>query len=549
MPRPWSVTNLFAALLFAFVISMGVILAGFAWYVTLQANQLHEKTRQTLFESIQAELEAHYHPLRSRLQEYRARFHKTHENVLERLEPVGDITTLDISELQARVNKRVEVPLDVYLINPAGRIVKATYPPDENLDFHHPALVDGLTMIERAHLDNSVVTGPPVLEAVARELRIYTYSPLGDTGYTLELGFVPLDLTRQLREIEQRLQQRSSFDAKLHFLMWNDWALSLSRDPAAGSSKIEQLNTLYREKDPLLKLLRRARDEGQPIPKGEGAPRTYYVHLMDLDAEAQLPMDVLAEVRLSVDPAAETRTALLSAAMVTVLLLAGTVVVVFVLMRQTLARPLSEATAAMENWKPLTLSRSGRMVRELQLLASHYNTLLDRTRSRMDGLSRKARTDSLTQLANRFQLEDELSVELRRSDRYRDPLSIIFMDVDHFKSINDRFGHLTGDRLLQRLASLLDEHTREADTVGRWGGEEFLIICRHTPLDEAASVAESLRRAIADTPILESEPCTASFGVAGFIQGDDPESIMARADTALYRAKRGGRNRVISEGS
>lgn len=153
-------------------------------------------------------------------------------------------------------------------------------------------------------------------------------------------------------------------------------------------------------------------------------------------------------------------------------------------------------------------------------------------------------TDPLTQLVNRVRLEQVLNEWLNMARRYETPFSVILLDMDHFKSINDTFGHLVGDDVLVRIAQILTHNTRSVDTVGRWGGEEFLVIAPNTNLEEAKHLAEKLRHAIETTDIFIVGCQTASFGVATYTSSDDPHKLIARADAAMYAAKRGGRNRV-----
>ncbi|MCF8482418.1 MAG: diguanylate cyclase [Rhodospirillum sp.] len=155
-----------------------------------------------------------------------------------------------------------------------------------------------------------------------------------------------------------------------------------------------------------------------------------------------------------------------------------------------------------------------------------------------------ARTDSLTGLANRAALNDRFLVEVERATRYGRPFSIIMIDVDHFKAINDDLGHLMGDRTLITMAGLAKANSRGPDIVSRWGGEEFLILCPETDQPQAEGVAERIRQTVREHPFEAGRRVTVSVGVAVLRPGDDPDSLLHRADVALYRAKNEGRDRV-----
>lgn len=152
-------------------------------------------------------------------------------------------------------------------------------------------------------------------------------------------------------------------------------------------------------------------------------------------------------------------------------------------------------------------------------------------------------TDRLTGLYNREKLDEVLEDERRRFDRYHEPYSLILADIDHFKQVNDRFGHQRGDAVLQRFSRLLQEQVREADTLGRWGGEEFMIICPHTDAEGAHALAENLRRSVEALSLDGDLRLTASFGVAEVREANTDE-LIGRADRALYDSKETGRNRT-----
>lgn len=163
-------------------------------------------------------------------------------------------------------------------------------------------------------------------------------------------------------------------------------------------------------------------------------------------------------------------------------------------------------------------------------------------------LQRRASTDALTGLPNRrsFIHALERSIDRAAGDETR-KLSIAIFDIDHFKQINDRFGHPAGDEVIKEVANRAHASLRKRDLVGRIGGEEFAIIFPQADLGTASLVCERLRQAIADRPVVHEAaliPFTASFGIAGFKPGDSIDRLMARADGALYEAKTGGRNQV-----
>jgi len=153
-------------------------------------------------------------------------------------------------------------------------------------------------------------------------------------------------------------------------------------------------------------------------------------------------------------------------------------------------------------------------------------------------------TDRLTQLVNRVRLDEVLKDNIQLALRYETPFSVLLIDIDHFKLVNDNLGHLTGDKVLIHLASLLEANTRSVDTVGRWGGEEFMVVAPRLGLGAARRLAEKLRQAIETECLPGAGRVTASIGVTCYIVGDDMDKMLERADYALYAAKYAGRNRV-----
>ncbi|MDH5387568.1 MAG: GGDEF domain-containing protein [Gammaproteobacteria bacterium] len=186
---------------------------------------------------------------------------------------------------------------------------------------------------------------------------------------------------------------------------------------------------------------------------------------------------------------------------------------------------------------------------ELGELSHWFNVLSKKHEQDYKRIEKLSITDKLTQLYNRTMIDDILEKSFSRSQRYQEEISIILIDIDKFKEVNDTYGHQTGDHVLQKLANILQDNTRSSDSVGRWGGEEFIVITSNTGKSDIAIMAEKLRLTIESCDFDNVGKITASFGIANYESGDSVESLTRRADVCLYLAKKSGRNKVIDDNS
>ena len=173
-----------------------------------------------------------------------------------------------------------------------------------------------------------------------------------------------------------------------------------------------------------------------------------------------------------------------------------------------------------------------------------YREQADRLRLESQALHELAHTDPLTGLSNRRSLRNAIRAELERHPA-AEPVSLILLDLDRFKAINDTHGHEVGDRVLVHVCRLLRESVRKGDQVGRWGGEEFVVLLPNTLLREAQELAERLQGVLNANALEGRYPVSASFGVATALPEDTADSLVSRADHAMYASKQAGGNRVV----
>lgn len=161
-------------------------------------------------------------------------------------------------------------------------------------------------------------------------------------------------------------------------------------------------------------------------------------------------------------------------------------------------------------------------------------------------LEKLASTDKLTGIYNRHKFDELFKIELDRVTRYKHPLTLIMFDIDHFKKVNDTYGHDVGDEVLKKLVNTVAENIRSTDSFVRWGGEEFIILCPETKIQETTSLAEKLRVSIESTPFDQVGNITCSFGVTHYKDKENDDDFLKRVDNALYEAKESGRNKVVA---
>ncbi len=209
---------------------------------------------------------------------------------------------------------------------------------------------------------------------------------------------------------------------------------------------------------------------------------------------------------------------------------------------QAVAQQMLEKTADMQTTNT-----------ELEQSLINARDNIENLQKSLEEIQKQSVTDSLTDINNRMFFDQSITHSMAQATRNNEPLSLVMVDIDHFKIFNDTFGHQTGDQVLRLVAKTIQKTTRDSDIACRYGGEEFIVILPDTDLEGAVILAEKIRLAIESAELLKKSKnkslgkITASFGVSLLQEGDSEASLIERADMALYAAKRSGRNCVKSE--
>ena len=222
--------------------------------------------------------------------------------------------------------------------------------------------------------------------------------------------------------------------------------------------------------------------------------------------------------------------------------------IIYYFIKKYLGQPLEEFTTKIhkqdvQSPQTIDLNLHWTDTNELLILKDSYNQMIQR----LNEHKLLSITDKLTGLFNRLKLDEALNDEFNRSNRFKRSFGIIIIDIDYFKRVNDTYGHLVGDQVLIQFAKILKENIRKVDILGRWGGEEFMIICPETDFQGTIKLAESLREIISKYEFPTIGNMSASFGASIYDGDENMDKVIARADNALYKAKTNGRNRVECE--
>jgi diguanylate cyclase (GGDEF)-like protein len=217
-----------------------------------------------------------------------------------------------------------------------------------------------------------------------------------------------------------------------------------------------------------------------------------------------------------------------------------------IVLSRTIAKPIARLRKTVAEARKGVLDARAHITSpdEVKDLSAAFDALLLELKDLREKLRTTATVDFLTGAFNRSKIEQVLQGEIERASRYQSSLSLILFDLDNFKSVNDTYGHLSGDYVLKTVIKIIQNHIRTTDSLGRWGGEEFMLVAPETDLDQAEALAEKIRKHVRLFGYENVGTITISCGLTEFEPEDTIDSLIKRADDAMYRAKRKGRDRV-----
>lgn len=529
------------------LVTIAVILFAAGWTL-MERERTHETAMNTaLLESIRGELQVGYAALEEQLREREPIYRDLHADARQAIEAAG-WQDADLDAIAAELGETLGDSVHLYIISPERTVVRSTFAPDRGLDFTNDGFADVQAILDTVHRESRTLVGPPTLEVTSREFRVYSYSPLGDAGYSLELGFSPDAIAELFARMDARMDEHALYNWDLFFLFQEDWLIALTpRSAIAGLSKQEAYDQIPEASNGELALFRAAiRERGIHSPPAQ--PNRHYTWLNRIELNDGEYLDVVARLEMRESATQSIQAVLINVFTVVTALVALAAIAFHLGIRRMLALPLRQAAAAAANREPIAVSGPFARVRELNTLAEHINSGLQKTQMEVTGLDRLAHTDALTGLPNRLGLDKQITELMKRHRASGQPLALAVIDLDHFKTINDEQGHATGDRILQGTAAVLRGSLRQEDSVGRWGGEEFVVLMPETDGQAAWDVTNRLRRAVAADTALNAVRITASGGVSVLTPQDTSATLFQRADEALYAAKAAGRDRVVVAG-
>jgi len=539
--------------IFQTVLSLILFLClGFTYYS--YQNQ-YKKDIQT---SIQNEVNLHkveilssIHTATEKLQKQKNYFQSIHEDTLKILKknPSYDLEKLK-NEIKSKYLSSY-IDIELFLIDKRYAIYKTTYPKD--LGFNLSIVTEAKNYLDKTTQDGKIYISDFVsTDALDMQYKLYSYSKLNENIY-FEIGFIDTTLTNTMKSllknssnasIKVKLYNVSKDDTQYYYYQMKKKDLTQSKEEYYKSVKKFKLDE--KTSDKVIKTIK----SNSQIEYIHNGVQTIYTKIFDNDdmfktlGFKNIIMKVDIDVSEKLKFLDDFTKIFITSLVVTLLLLIS----LFIFIKQKFTKPIENIVASITSRAEVTDKTILSLENELSDISNNYNHLLSQLTKEIDLNKQLLLIDPLTKSYNRKAFDTTMTEVLSLFKRYKTPFSVLLLDLDNFKQINDTYGHLIGDDVLIELVALINKNIRETDTLYRVGGEEFVIICKKTLQSDALQVAQKIRKTIETSlNIIENRSVTVSIGVTEVTEADTKDTLYKRVDDHLYLSKDNGRNRVTAD--
>jgi len=484
-----------------------------------------------------------------KLKKQRAFFQSIHHDALEilRKNPNYDLQKLK-NEIKLR-SLTSYIDVELYLLNKNYIIYKTTYPKD--LGFNLSIVTEAKNYLDKTSKDGKIYVSDIVsTDALDMKYKLYTYSKLDDSRY-FEMGFIDTTLTN-LMESVLKANRKSSTQVNLYNVSKDkrQYYYYHMQEKNNVKSKEEQYKKFKKfslneiTDDPIIRVIK----SDKVIYTEHNGIYTVYTRIFHKDMFPVIGFeDIVMKLNIDVNEQLEFLKSLKGLFFISLFVIVSLLLMFFLFVKNKFTNPIESISEAIAQNKKVTDTEVLSLNNELTEISLKYNALYDKLSDEIALNKSLLLVDPLTHAYNRKAFDDALKNLFSLYKRYQIPFSLILLDIDDFKEINDNYGHLAGDQVLIGLVKIIKKHIRDTDSLYRVGGEEFVIICKNTTKEDALRVAQKVRREVENSSLITEKKITLSIGVTEVQVQDDKDSIYKRVDENLYTSKNNGKNRVTAD--
>ena len=541
--------------LYIFQIVLSLILFLFLGFTYYSYQNQYKKDIQT---SIQNEVNFHKIEILSSLQTATEKLKKQKDYFMsihkDSLEILKKNPSYDLKKLKNEIKSKYlpsYIDVELFLIDKTYTIYKTTYPKD--LGFNLSIVTEA-----KAYLDKTTKNGKIYIsdfvstDALDMKYKLYSYSKLKDNIY-FEVGFIDNSLTDTMESLLKNTSNASSIKIKLYNVSKDDkqYYYYQMKTRSSTKSKEKQYKEFKRfnlDEKTDNKIINALKSDSQIELINNGIDTIYTKvfngNMFPILGFENIIMKVDIDISEKLKFLENLRNIFLASLVIILIFLIG----LFVFIKNEFTKPIENIVDALTSHtkvKDKTILSSNN---ELSEISNNYNKLFDKLTEEINLNKQLLLIDPLTKSYNRKAFDNTMTEVLSLFNRYNTPFSVILLDIDNFKQINDNYGHIVGDHVLIEMVNLITKTIRETDSLYRVGGEEFFVICQNTVQPDAITVAEKIRKEIEQSlNVIENKTVTVSIGVTEVTENDTKDSIYKRVDNNLYVSKNNGKNRVTSD--